>query len=123
MFALLVGVLLYPAPAQKPAATFQIVGDFSMAWGTLEQPRTSFTADGKYSSPHWGSGDWRPMVADDDGLLTLEFQEGDSWYVLQVDRNGVGTGARLEFLDDGGRKYGPAVKVKLTRLVRVPKTE
>ncbi len=117
--AILLLLILTPAPRQAAeVAPFPLdSGAWEMRWGGAFQPGTRFERDGGYDSGTFGNGEWAWKNWDaETGELTVEFTERVVWYILTVDREGNGRGARFDVCQcDGARTYGGQVKVTLRR--------
>jgi hypothetical protein len=107
-------LMLFPAPAEPT-----IAGTFAIQWGDYHKQVTTFAPGGGCDSPQHGPGEWS-AERDGDGWR-VRWTERGVWYVMVIDADGNGSGAREE--DSGA--YSGVVVVRCVRMdrKRMPKGE
>lgn len=112
MHALLLFLLLVPAPRNDQPKPIPFCGVWTFTWGAGEQC-THFNRDGTCWSPQFGSGTWSLF----EGAIWFTEQADTIQYVMVIDiATGEGQGNRV---DDEGC-FGPPVPVLIRRGERLP---
>lgn len=94
MHAILLLLILVPAPKSEPIKKCPYVGAWCFSWGASGEQTTHFYADGTCWSPEYESGVWS---VDDDGALWFSERNNESQYVMVIDwQAGGGSGWRWE---------------------------
>ena len=114
MLELLMLAAMVPAP-MPPANEIQLPGTWELQWGEHVTQTCYFSRDGKYDSCRYGGGAYREKHGDGDGSITVVFQEGQSWYVMSFNRDGIGSGARVDWDELGDAHYSEFVTVRIKR--------
>lgn len=93
MHALILLLILVPAPKAEPIKKCPYVGAWTFYWGAGEQT-THLYADGTCWSPEYESGVWS---VDDDGALWFSERNNEIQYVMVIDwQDGGGSGWRWD---------------------------
>lgn len=89
MHAILLLLILVPAPKVEPIKESPYVGAFTFYWGAGEQT-THLYRDGTCESPEYWCGLWS---VDDDGAIWFSERNNTMQYVMAIDlKEGHGTG-------------------------------
>lgn len=116
MQALILWLVLIPAPKAPPPPVNPLIGAWSISWGTIEQT-TFFRADGTCYSPEFGNGLWSQ---DADGYVWFSERDNTAHYVMRFDLD-TGTGTGWSIAADGQIKRGREIRLQRCECLPLPR--